>query len=105
MSNPNKLKVTMLFPVYDNDNRPFDLEVYDWFADEIQRIFPEGATEYGGLATGWWHGKKDLSRCIWAIVEEERLGAIREFLTEAKNKFRQKKMYFEYHPTSYEEVG
>ncbi len=52
MSNANKLKVTMLFPIYDNDDQPFEPEIYDWFANEIQRIFPEGATEYGGLATG-----------------------------------------------------
>ena len=95
----------MLFPIYDNDGEPFEREIYEWFADEVKTIFPEGATEYGGHATGWWHGKIDLSRCIWAILEEDELNVIREFLREAKEKFRQEKMYFEYHPTTYEEIG
>jgi hypothetical protein len=105
MSNGNKFKVTMLFPIYDNEGMPFEAETYNWFADQIQGIFPEGVTEYGGLASGWWHGKQDLSRCIWAIVGESELNGIKEFLREAKGKFAQEKMYFEYHSTTYEEVG
>ncbi len=53
-------------------------------------------TEFGPV-TGWWHGQKDLNRCVWAIVDEEKLSEIREFLQRAKaeEKFNQEKMYLE----------
>ncbi len=104
MSNANKLKVTMLFPVYDNEGVPIEREIWRWWVREIRRIFSEGGTDFG-LVTGWWHGQSDLNRFVWAIADEDNLSDIRPFLERAKDKFRQGKMYFEYHPTTYEEVG
>ena len=47
----------------------------------------------------------DQNREIVINVKTEReVASIREFLQEARKKFRQKKMYFEYHPVFFEEV-
>ncbi len=104
MKSGNKLKVTMLFPIYDNEGHPVEEEIWDWWVDEINKILFAGGTD-SGLATGWWHGKKDVNRWIWAIVDEDKLSEIREFLETAKGKFGQKKMYLDYHQTTYEEIG
>lgn len=104
MGNGNKLKVTMLFPIYDNESHPLEREIWKWWKDEINKVLFEGTTEVGP-ATGLWRGKEDLSRWVWAIVDEDKLSEIRAFLETARGKFRQEKMYFDYHPTTYEEVG
>lgn len=100
-----KLKVTMLFPITDNDGLFFEREVWGWWLDKINTTFPEGTTELGSPVTGSWRGTNDLNRCLWAIVDEDKLSEIRVFLETAKGKFGQEKMYFEYHRTTYEEVG
>lgn len=105
MRGGNKLKVTMVFPLKDNDGQPFKDEVMSWFLEEINRIFVDGITALLSPVTGRWHETNDLNRCIWAIVDGDKLREILEFLKTAKERFRQEKMYYEYHLTNYEEVG
>ena len=38
------------------------------------------------------------------VRTEREVASIREFLQEARKKFRQKKMYLDYHPVFFEEV-
>ncbi len=49
-----------------------------------------------GVVKGLWRGQQDLNREIVINVRTEReVASIREFLQEARKKFRQKKMYLE----------
>jgi hypothetical protein len=58
-----------------------------------------------GVATGWWRGYADQNRVIVLVVKSMReVHAIRDLLREARIRFRQEAMYFEYHRVSFEEV-
>lgn len=104
MARDNAYKVTLFFPLKDNDGGEFEKEVWDWWTDEITRILT-GFTDLGTV-TGWWLGHSDQNRWIVVVLKsEEEVGQIRDFLRTARVKFRQKKMYLEYHPTYYEEVS
>jgi hypothetical protein len=99
----DSFKVTLLFPLRDNDGNPFDQEVWRWWWDQITRLFA-GFTDLG-VVEGWWHGHSDLNRWIVVVVRTEReINQIREFLRLACKRFRQEAMYLEYHPVRFEEV-
>jgi hypothetical protein len=75
-------KVTMFFPLTDNDGNLFD--EHTW---------------------GWWHGHSDQNRWILAVVgSEEEVGQLRNFVKRAKKWFRQNAMYFEWHTVHFELV-
>lgn len=98
---PNALKVTMLFPILDNNGEPFDEEDWIWWQDELDRL---GDFTELGQTRGLWKGRNDKCRWIMAIVDEQKIGAIREFLAEARKRFRQEVMYLDYHPVYFELV-
>jgi hypothetical protein len=103
MKEQNRIKVNLLFPLFDNDGKPFDEIVWDWWRSELTRIV-SGFTDMG-FVTGWWQGHTDVNR--WIVIVLDRgapLDPIREFLQEARGRFRQKKMYLDYHPVFFEEV-
>lgn len=92
-------KITLLFPVFDNDGNPFPAEVWSWWADELAELV-KGFTD-----RGVWHGQAELNREIFMVVKTKReVDAIRDFLRRARRKFRQKVMYFDYHHVRFEEV-
>lgn len=96
-------KVTLLFPLRDNDGKEFEREVWDWWLSEITRLI--GAFTDLGVVNGWWFGHSDQNRWIIVIVRsEQEVGQMRNFLRTAREKFRQQAMYLEYHPTYFEEV-
>ena len=96
-------KVTMLFPLFDNDGNPFAEAIWRWWRIEITRL-ARGFTDTG-VVTGWWQGMSDQNRSVVIIVKTEReIDALRRFLVRARKKFRQRAMYFDYHPTHFEEV-
>jgi hypothetical protein len=104
MASRNAYKLTLFFPLSDNDGVEFQKEVWDWWFGEITRTFA-GFTDLGTV-NGWWLGHSDQNRWIVMVLKnEEEVGQIRDFLRTAKEKFRQKKMYLEYHRTYYEEVS
>ena len=99
----DSFKVTLLFPLRDNDGNPFDQEIWGWWWDQITRLFT-GFTDLG-VVKGWWQGHSDLNRWIVVVVRTEReINQIREFLRSACKRFRQEAMYLEYHPVRFEEV-
>jgi hypothetical protein len=103
MDEYNRIKVNLLFPLIDNDGKPFDESVWGWWRIELTKIV-RGFTEVG-VVTGWWEGHSDVSRWIVIVLRKDtRLDPIRRFLQEARLRFRQKKMYLDYHPVFYEEV-
>lgn len=93
------LKVTLIFPLYGNDGEPFSREVWTWWRGEILRL--GDYTELGN-AKGVYRGHTDRNLVIFMIVEPSALDAIREFLAEARKRFEQDAMYFEYHPIQFE---
>ena len=96
-------KVTLLFPLRDNEGNAFEEEVWRWWNRRMTRLF-QGFTDRG-VVKGFRRGQSDLNREIMINVKTEReVASIREFLQEARKKFRQKKMYLEYHPVFFEEV-
>lgn len=95
------LKVTLFFPLQDNDGDPFDENVWRWWQREMQRL--SDYTELG-IATGFFRGQIDRNRVIVLVVAPAKLDSIREFLVEACSRFRQDAMYFEYHETEIELV-
>ena len=102
----NAIKVTVLFPLFDNDGNPFDREAWSWFLDELVRLGELGFdfTELG-RTEGSWRGHTDRCRWIVTVVRgEEQVEEIRRFLREARVKFRQEVMYLDYHPVHFELV-
>jgi len=97
------LKVTLLVPLNDNEGEPFDLATWNWWSDRLTSLVT-GFTDMG-VATGWWRGYSDQNRVIVLVVKSlHEVDAIRDLLREARIKFRQEAMYFEYHRVSFEEV-
>lgn len=102
----NAIKVNLLFPLSDNDGKPFSADIWNWWFLEMARLF-KGFTDMG-IVKGWWQGYSDVNRWVVIILEsEEGLDEVRRFLIEAcgKGKFDQKKMYLDYHAIHYEEVS
>ena len=92
MLEPNATKVTMLFPLLDNDGNPFSAEVWAWWLDSIVTFGP-----YHELATrGSWKGIAERHRCVKIVVTDEaELQRLEAFLREARGMFGQEVMYFE----------
>ncbi|MHB2018635.1 MAG: hypothetical protein ACYCW6_16935 [Candidatus Xenobia bacterium] len=90
------LKVTMLFPLADNEGKAFDHNVWDWWLDEIALRF-DACTDLGNVQ-GYWEGYSDHHRMIVMVLPESELRNVRLFLQEAGVRFRQEAMYLDYHP-------
>jgi hypothetical protein len=96
-------KVTLLFPLYDNDGNPFPEDVWDWWRNGMTALV-RGFTDLG-VVEGWFKGQSDRNRWIVVIVKtENEVDTIRKFVQSARLKFRQDAMYLEYHLVRYEEV-
>lgn len=96
-------KVTMFFPLRDNDGNAFEEETWEWWRDELTTLLA-GFTDLGAV-NGWWQGQSDQNQWIVAIVESaESMDGIRHFLKSARQMFRQDAMYFEWHPVHFELV-
>jgi hypothetical protein len=96
-------KVTMFFPLRDNEGNVFDEDTWEWWIGEITRIV-SGFTDLGVVA-GWWHGHSDQNRWIMAVVRsEEEVNELRDFVQVAGKRFRQDTMYFEWHTVHFELV-
>jgi hypothetical protein len=58
-----------------------------------------------GVATGSWRGFTDQDRVIVVVVRSAtEVEVLRQLLREARLRFRQEAMYFEYHRVNFEEV-
>jgi len=102
-SDYNGLKVTLLFPLFDNEGAPFVDDVWNWWRGEMT-ILLAAFTDLG-VVTGWWQEHSDENRWIVAVVKSpEQVKAVRVFLRKARRKFRQRAMYLEYHAVHFEEV-
>jgi hypothetical protein len=101
------VKITMLFPIRDNQGQVFDDELWDWWLDALEELLPD-ATELGvtelGLTAGTWRGYADNCRWIMAVVPSARLTRIRDFLSEFAKRSRQEAMYLDYHAVEFELV-
>jgi hypothetical protein len=96
-------KVTMFFPLTDNEGNLFDQDTWGWWRDEITNVI--AAFTDLGVVTGWWHGHSDRNRWILAVVRGEvEIAKLRNFLRRARLWFRQDAMYFEWHPVNFELV-
>lgn len=101
MPKPNRIKVTMLFPILDNDGNPFDDETWSWWYDALQKALG-GAYNEPGQTMGHWEGYNELCRWIVAVADKRSLDQIYAFLHEAQRRFRQKAMYLDYHPVIFD---
>lgn len=100
---PNAFKVTLFFPLHDNQKRPFSADIWDWWKQELSKLV-SGFTDLG-VVNGWWLGHSDQNRWIVIVVKTERdVERIKSFLRAARTKFKQEAMYFESHPVYFEEV-
>ena len=96
-------KVTMFFPLTDNEGNLFDDETWSWWREEITRCL-SAFTDLGVVA-GWWEAHSDQNRWIVAVVAtEEEVDKLRKFLQAARHRFRQEAMYFEWHEVRFELV-
>ena len=92
MFEPNATKVTMLFPLLQDDGEPFSAGTWEWWLDNIVTF---GA--YHELASrGTWRGIPERHRCVKIVstdpFEVERLET---FVRDARDVFGQEAMYFE----------
>ena len=92
MLEPNAIKVTMLFPLLDNDGDPFSAETWDWWLDQIVTF---GA--YHELASrGTWKGRPEQHRCVKIVTTDvSEIERMERFLREAREVFGQEVTYFE----------
>lgn len=82
---------------------PFDLRTWHWWNSQLNALV-SGFTDMG-IVTGWWRGYSDRTRAIVIVVRAvDEVSAIRNLLVHARERFKQKAMYFEYHPVTFEEV-
>ena len=96
-------KITMFFPLADNEGNAFDERTWDWWHDDIKNLLP-GLTDLG-VVNGWWQGQSDRNRWVVAVVEGmKQLDQLRQFLRLARKQFRQDAMYFEWHEVHFELV-
>jgi len=96
-------KVTMFFPLTDNEGNAFADDTWGWWREEITRCL--SAFSDLGVVAGWWEGYSDQNRWIVAIVgTEEKVDELRRFLRVARQWFRQERMYFEWHKVGFELV-
>jgi hypothetical protein len=96
-------KVTMFFPLLDNEGYPFDDDTWGWWRDELTRC--HSAFTDLGVVAGWWESHSDLNRWIVAVVgTEKEVDELRRFVQVARQRFRQECMYFEWHEVSFELV-
>jgi hypothetical protein len=92
MLEPNALKVTMLFPIFANDESPFSIETWSWWLDSIVAI----GAYHEFFTRGSWEGRPEYHRCVTMILESaDQLRRVEEFLREAREMFGQDVMYFE----------
>ncbi len=91
-----------MFPCADNDGVPFGEDLWEWQKDQLRLLFRDGYTEHGSVR-GWWQGYSDEDVWYRVIVRgDSELIAIRDFLREARRRFRQDAMFLQYHPVELE---
>jgi len=99
----NAFKVSLLFPLVDNEGNPFEEEIWDSLYNKLFQLF-RGFTE-PGIAKGWWLGHSDLNRMIFIVVPtEEEIEQIKDLARWARTQFRQDAMYFECQRIYFEEI-
>ncbi len=103
INTPSHFKVTLLIPLTDNDGQPFDLPTWTWWNNRLTSLVI-GFTDHG-VATGQWRGYTDQNRIIVIVVKTMReISELRQLLVDARKRFGQEAMYFEYHSVFFEEV-
>ena len=92
MFDTNATKVTMLFPLLQDDGEPFSAGVWDWWLDNILTF---GA--YHELATrGTWRGNRERHRCVKIVTaDDSEVRRLQNFVLDARTAFGQEAMYFE----------
>src|SRR5262245_59765309 len=96
-------RVTMFFPLRDNDGNVFEEEVWEWWRDELTRILSWFTIL--GIVNGWWQHQSDQNQWIARVVQSEKeVDELRTFLKSAREMFTQDAMYFEWHPVHFELV-
>ena len=99
----NALKITLQFPLYDNEGKAIEEGVWEWWSDEMVKLITD-FTDLG-VVIGHDRGYTDQNRLIFIVVRsEDEVEKIRIFLRSARNRFRQDTMYLDYHPVCFEEV-
>jgi hypothetical protein len=53
-------KVTMFFPLEDNEGNAFDDGTWQWWHDGIDNVI-SGLTDLG-IVDGWWQGRSDRNK-------------------------------------------
>ena|SRR5947207_15283752 len=92
MLEPNALKITMLFPIFTNDDIPFSPDVWRWWLRSISAI----GAYHEFFTRGAWEGRVEYHRCVTLVLEkEDQLRRVERFLEEARELFGQDVMYFE----------
>lgn len=104
MPKANRIKVTMLFPILDNNGKPFDEETVSWWRDALH-VAVGGDYNEPGQTLGHWEGYTELCRWIVAVVDEQALKQIYAFLKEARSRFGQQVMYLDYHPVTFDLIS
>jgi hypothetical protein len=92
MFDTNATKVTMLFPLLQDDGEPFSAGAWEWWLDNIVTF---GA--YHELASrGMWRGNPERHRCVKVVAtDESEVERMEAFVRQARDVFGQEAMYFE----------
>lgn len=101
----NAYKVTMIFPKNypDPDRGPISASVWNAMYTELREL-EQNFTEIP--VRGEWKSEVDdvSSMYFITVATLERVEQLRNFVKRWRNPFRQKEMYFDYHPVHFELV-
>ena len=94
----NAFKVTLLFPIFANDETAFPPELWSWWFHSIVSI----GAYYEFLTEGIWEGRREAHRCVTMVIKtDEQFRRLERFLQQARERFGQDVMYFEATPVHF----
>jgi hypothetical protein len=62
-------RVTMFFPLRDNDGNAFEEEIWGWLRDELTKTL-SGFTDLG-VVSGWWQGNPIRTGGSWPLLKAQ----------------------------------
>lgn len=94
----------MIFPKRHPDGSPILASVWNAMTTELREL----ESDFTEIAVkGEWRHESDEESSMYFISVStlERVEQLRKFVARSRTAFGQEKMYFDYHPVHFEEVG
>jgi len=99
----NAFRVTMIFPRRYSGGNPIPASVWNHMTTELRELQADLADV---PVKGEWRSEDDENRLYLVTVRTlERVESLRDFAQRWRTAFRQRALYFDYHPVCFELIG